>query len=185
MSIIVGAFHLSPELFRTNQICANSLYRTNVTRAAVAAVYRITVHEVDRIKEHADEIQPYLIEPYDFDTWDISHAADIGTPLLNENKPGRAMLVFARRTACALCTRLHWTRECRSLAIKPFFCLFFPLTLIDLDVNVTEIGVDGKAYETCLVPGESEGYLFRQFEQELKRVIGEAHYWELEQRYPE
>ena len=32
---------------------------------------------------------------------------------------------------------------------------------------------------------EREGYLFRQFERELRRVIGDANYCELEQRYPE
>ncbi len=46
------------------------------------------------------------------------------------------------------------------VSLKPFFCLFFSLTLIDIDVNVTEIGVDGKSYETCLKPTDNEGYLF-------------------------
>ncbi len=70
-------------------------------------------------------------------------------------------------------------------AIKPYFCRFFPLTLIDLDINVTEIAVDGKAYDTCLVPGEREGWLFKQFEAELRRVIGDINYAELERRYPD
>lgn len=182
MSVIVGSFRLSPELFvRTN------LYNSCVVKCnshCCDGGVTATVYEVARIKEHANEIQPYLMEPYDFDTWDVSHPADIGTPLLNENKPGEQCWFLRENRLCALHT-YALDKDMPVPAIKPYFCLFFPLTLIDLDVNVTEIAVDGKAYETCLVPGEREGFLFRQFEQELKRVIGEANYWELERRYPE
>jgi len=182
MSIIVGPFRLSPELFVRTKL-RNQCIETCNARCCEEGV-SATVYEVDRIKEHANEIQPYLIEPYDFSKWDVSHGADIGTPLLNENKPGEQCWFLRANRYCALHT-YALDKEMPVAAIKPYFCLFFPLTLIDLDVNVTEIGVDGKAYDTCLVNSEREGYLFRQFEKELRRVIGDANYWELEQRYPE
>jgi hypothetical protein len=182
MSIIVGSFRLNPELVRRTNLYNSCIEQCNA-RCCEEGV-TATIYEVARIKEHAEEIQPYLIEPYDFEKWDVSHPADIGTPLLNENKPGEQCWFLRSNRLCALHT-FALDKEIPVPAIKPYFCLFFPLTLIDLDVNVTEIAVDGKAYETCLVPGEREGYLFRQFERELRRVIGDANYWELEQRYPE
>lgn len=182
MSVIVGSFRLSPELFirtklrnRCIEHCPGDCCSEGVS---------ITVQQVEKIKAVADELQPYLIEPYDFSTWDVSHGADIGTPVLNEDKPNSQCWFLRGNRLCAVHT-LTIDKGVPVASLKPFFCLFFPLTLIDLDVNVTEIGVDGKSYETCLKPSEHEGYLFRQFERELKRVIGEANYWELEQRYPE
>jgi hypothetical protein len=182
MSVIVGPFRLSPELFARTKLRNQCIQGCNA--GCCSGGVTATVYEVARIKEHADEIQPYLIEPLDFSTWDVSHAADIGTPVLNEEKPGQQCWFLRENRLCAL----HSYALDKGMpvpAIKPYFCLFFPLTLIDLDVNVTEIAVDGKAYETCLVESEREGYLFRQFERELRRVIGDANYWELEQRYPE
>ncbi|MCC7162732.1 MAG: hypothetical protein IT331_09585 [Anaerolineae bacterium] len=182
MSIVVGGYHLSPELFRKTNLKNSCVEQCN--SACCSGGVSITVQQVERIKQYADELQPYFIEPYDFSKWDTSRGADLGTPLLNEDKPGEQCWFLRSNRLCGLHT-FALDKGMPVAFLKPFFCLFFPLTLIDLDVNVTEIGVDGKAYETCLVPGEGEGYLFRQFEQELKRIIGEAHYWEMEQRYPE
>jgi hypothetical protein len=142
------------------------------------------LYEAERIKEHAAEIQPYLIEPYDFDRWDLTRAADISTPLLNENKPGEQCWFLRANRHCALHT-LALDKGEPVGSIKPYYCLLFPLTLITLDHNVTEIGVDGTAYETCLVESARQGYLFRQFEPELRRLIGDANYHELERRFPE
>lgn len=182
MSIIVGSFRLAPELFVRTNLRNQCIEKCNA-RCCEGGV-SITVEQVNRIKAHAAEIQPYLIEPYDFSEWDTSRGADLGTPLLFENQPGEQCWFLRANKYCAIHT-YALDKGMPVPAIKPFFCLFFPLTLIDLDVNVTEIGVDGKAYETCLVSDEREGYLFRQFENELRRVIGDANYWELEQRYPE
>jgi Fe-S-cluster containining protein len=182
MSVIVGSFRLATELFirtklrnRCVEHCPGDCCSEGVS---------ITLREVERIKAHADELQPYLVEPFDFSTWETAHQADIGTPVLNENKPNEQCWFLRENRLCAIHT-FTIDKQLPVASLKPYFCLFFPLTLIDLDINVTEIGVDGKAYETCLRDSEHEGYLFRQFERELRRVIGEANYYELEQRYPE
>lgn len=183
MSVIVGSFRLSPEFFvrtRLHNQCAEHGCDGDCCSEGVTA----TLYEVARIKAHADEIQPYLIEPYDFDSWDLSHPADIGTPLLNENQPGEQCWFLRKNRLCALHS-LALEKGLPVASIKPYFCLFFPLTLIDLDINVTEIAVDGKAYQTCLVEGEQDTYLFKQFEAELRRVIGDANYHELLRRYPD
>ncbi len=182
MSVIVGSFRLSPELF-TRTTLRNQCIENCNARCCEEGV-SATMYDVARIKEHADEIQPYLIEPIDFAKWDTSRAADIGTPLLNEGKPGEQCWFLRANRRCALHS-YALDKAIPVASIKPYFCIFFPLTLIDLDINVTEIGIDGKAFDTCLVGSECEGYLFRQFEHELRRVIGDANYWELEQRYPQ
>jgi hypothetical protein len=138
---------------------------------------------VERIKAHLDEIQPYLIERLDPAKWDLSRPADISTPLLNENRPGEQCWFLRRNRLCALHS-YALDKDMPIGAVKPYFCRFFPLTLIDLDINVTEIAVDGKAYETCLVESAEEGWLFKQFEHELRRVIGDVNFDELERRYP-
>src|SRR5581483_1542345 len=182
MSVIVGAFRLSEEFFIRTKLhnqCKEKCINARCCEEGVS----ITLYEVARIKEHADEIQPYLIEPYNFDSWDVSRPADLSTPLLNENKPGEQCWFLRRNRLCAL----HSYAVDKGMpiaSVKPYFCRFFPLTLIDLDINVTEIAVDGKAYDTCLVNSEREGWLFKQFETELRRVIGDANYQELERRYP-
>lgn len=183
MSVIVGSFRLSPEFFvrtRLRNQCAENGCDGDCCGEGVAA----TLYEVARIKAHADEIQSYLIESYDFETWDLSHPADISTPLLNENKSGEQCWFLRRNRLCALHT-FALDKDIPVPALKPYFCLFFPLTLIDLDINVTEIAVDGKAYETCLIESERETYLFKEFENELRRVIGDANYDELLRRYPD
>lgn len=181
MSVIVGSFRLNPELFvragLRNQ-CAGACTARCCEEGVTASIY-----EVERIKAHADAIQPYLIQPYNFAAWDLSRAADISTPLLNENQPGEQCWFLRANRLCALHT-FAVDKGLPVASLKPYFCRFFPLTLMDLDINVTEIGLDGKAYDTCLVPSEHEGWLFKQFETELRRVIGDANYSELEERYP-
>jgi len=181
MSVIVGSFRLSPEFFTPTHLknqCAVNGCDGDCCSGGVAA----TLYEVARIQAHADDIQPYLVEPYDFQKWDLSHPADIDTPVLYEDKPNQQCWFQRANRLCALHS-LALDKGIAVPAIKPYFCLFFPLTLIDLDVNVTEISVDGKAYETCLVPSETETYLFREFETELRRVIGDANYDELARRF--
>lgn len=183
MSVIVSSFRLSPEFFVRTKLknqCAGDHCDGDCCSGGVSA----TLYEVARIKAHADEIQPYLIEPYNFQEWDVSHPADIGTPVLYEDKPNMQCWFQRENRLCALHS-LALEKGMPVPAIKPYFCLFFPLTLIDLDINVTEIAVDGKAYETCLVPSEQETYLFKEFESELRRVIGDANFEELLRRYPD
>jgi hypothetical protein len=182
MSVIVGSFRLSPELFvrtRLRNQCAVNGCGGGCCSGGVTA----TLYEVARIKAHAEEIQPYLIEPYNFDEWDVSHAADIGTPVLNEGKPNQQCWFQRHNRLCALHS-LALDKGIPVPALKPYFCLFFPLTFIDLDINLTEIAVDGKAYETCLVESDTETFLFKEFENELRRVIGDANFDELLRRYP-
>jgi len=183
MSVIVGSFRLSPEFFTPTRLkyqCAVLGCDGDCCSGGVTA----TLYEVARIKAYADQLQAYLVEPYDFDTWEIAHPSDIGTPVLNEEKPNQQCWFQRANRLCALHS-LALDKGMPVPAIKPYFCLFFPLTLIDLDINVTEIAVDGKAYETCLVPSDTETYLFKEFEQELRRVIGDANYDELLRRYPD
>ena len=182
MSVIVGSFRLSPEFVvrtRLRNQCLENCH-AGCCEEGVSA----TLYEVERIKKHADGIQPYLIEPYDFNSWDLSRPADISTPLLNLNKPGEQCWFLRANRKCALHS-YALDKGMPIASIKPYFCIFFPLTLIDLDINVSEIALDGKAYDTCLIESDCEGYLFRQFERELRRVIGDVNYTELEQRYPE
>ncbi|MBI4670956.1 MAG: hypothetical protein HY741_04710 [Chloroflexi bacterium] len=183
MSVIVGTFHLSPEFFirtRLHNQCTVNGCDGDCCGEGVAA----TLYEAARIKAHAHELQPYLVEPFNFDSWALSRAADISTPVLNENKPGEQCWFQRQNRLCALHS-LALDKGMPVSSIKPYFCLFFPLTLVDLDINVTEIAVDGKAYDTCLVETEHETYLFRQFETELRRVIGDTNYQELLRRYPD
>jgi hypothetical protein len=183
MSILVGSFRLHPELFvRTRLVnqCRNDCQNGNCCTEGVSA----TLYEVERIRAHADQVQPYLLQPYDFGKWDLCRAADISTPLLYENTPREQCWFLMRDRRCAL-HAYALDRNMPVPAIKPYFCRFFPLTLIDLDINVTEIAIDGKAYDTCLVQSEQEGWLFKQFEAELRRIIGDANYEELLARYPD
>ncbi len=182
VSVIVGSFRLNPELFVRSRL--RNQCNDGCTSKCCSGGVTATVYEVERIKSHADQIQPYLIEPYNFDEWTTPHAADIGTPLMNEDKPGQQCWFLRGNKLCSLHT-LALDQGQPVASIKPFFCLFFPLTLIDLDINVTEIGIDGKAFETCLVESDTEGWLFKQFESDLRHRIGDANYWELEQRYPD
>jgi Fe-S-cluster containining protein len=182
MSVIVGSFRLSPELFLRTRLRNQCIQGCNA-RCCEEGV-TATLYEVARIKEHGEEIQPYLIQPYDFESWNLSRPADIGTPLLNANQPGEQCWFLRGNRMCALHT-YALDKGLPIASIKPYFCLFFPLTLIDLDIDVTEIAVDGKAYDTCLVECECETWLFKQFERELRRVIGDANYAELVRRYPD
>ena len=102
MSIIVGGFHLSPELFRTTNLRNSCIEQcnSNCCNGGVS----ITVQHVERIKEYADELQPYFIEPYDFNSWDTSRGADLGTPLLNENMPGEQCWFLRSNRLCGLHT---------------------------------------------------------------------------------
>jgi hypothetical protein len=183
MSVIVGAFRLSPEFFirkRLRYQCHTRGCNGDCCTEGVS----ITLPEVARIKEHADALQSYLIEPYDFDSWNLERPADLSTPLLNENKPGEQCWFLRHNRLCAIHS-YTLDQGMPVAALKPYFCRFFPLTLIDIDINVSEIAVDGKAYDTCLVPSESETWLYKELEPELRRVIGDANFAELEKRYPD
>jgi Fe-S-cluster containining protein len=182
MSVLVGSFRLSPEFFVRTRLRNQCLEECNA-RCCEEGV-SATLYEAARIQAHASELQSYLIEPYDFGSWDLSRPADISTPLLNENKSGEQCWFLMHNRLCAL-HAFALDKGMPVPAIKPYFCRFFPLTLIDLDINVSEIGVDGKAYETCLVESDREGWLFKQFERELRGVIGDVNYEELERRYPD
>ncbi len=176
VTVTIGPFRLSPEFFtktrwvnRCREACANL--------CCDEGVY-LTLYDAQNVIQHAEEIQPYLVEPYDFSQWDISHPAFISTPVLNEGAPHQHCWFFTRGQRCALHS-LALEKNLPVRSIKPFFCLLFPLTLVDIDVNVTELAVDTKAYETCLVEGIEQTYLYQQFEPDLRRVLGDAGYEEL------
>ncbi len=179
--ITIGPYRLSPEFFEKTRL-VNRCKTDCAEECCNEGVY-LTVHDAQRILDRRDEIQPYLVKPFDFDSWNLSRPANISTPVRDEDKPTQQCWFLTRDKCCAL-HALALDKNIPVSSIKPYFCQMFPLTLVDIDVNVTEIAVDNKAYLTCLVDGEEESYLYEQFEAELRRVIGDAAYAEMERRFP-
>jgi Fe-S-cluster containining protein len=182
MFVTIGNFRLSPELFVRSRL-VNRCLRRCAGDCCDEGVF-LTLYDARRIIERRDEIQPYLTRPFDFDTWDISHPANIATPLQNEGTLDQRCWFFTQGRRCAL-HALALDRNFPIKSIKPFFCLLFPLTLVDIDFNLTEICLETKAYQTCLREGEKEDWLFKQFGPDLTRILGEDGYEELEQMFQE
>lgn len=181
MSIIVGSFRLSPELFVRSRL--RNRCRDGCSARCCQEGVAISLYEAERVKARAAELQSYLLEPFDFEGWNLVPVADLSTPLLYENTPREQCWFLMHDRRCAL-HALALDRGLPVASLKPYFCRLFPLTLITLDIDVTEIGIDGKAYKTCLVEGEQEDWLYRQFESDLRRVIGDANLAELERMFP-
>lgn len=181
MSVTIGQFRLSPEFFNRTRL-VNRCLKDCANLCCDEGVF-LTLYDAQQVLDHREEIQPYLIKPLDFDSWDISRTAFITTPVFDEGGPHQRCWFFTKGQRCALHS-LAVDKNLPLRSIKPFFCVLFPLTLVDLDFNVTEITVDAKAYKTCLVEGNEEGWLYVQFEPELRRILGEDGYAELTRKYP-
>ncbi len=181
MSVTVGSFHLSPEFFQKTHLvnrCINECARECCNHGVWLSLY-----DARRIVAHADEIQPYLIKPLNFKEWDLSTHACIETPLLDEGTPHEQCWFLTCERHCAIHS-MALDKNIPLQDIKPYFCLMFPLTLIDIDINVTEIAVDPKAYKTCLVESETETWLYEQFEPELRKILGDEGCAELQRLCP-
>ena len=181
MPVTVGPFRLSPEFFVKSRM-VNRCMKECATDCCDEGVF-LTLYDAQQIIERGNEVQPYLIEPLDFEHWDISHPAFITTPVLNEGSAEQRCWFFTKGRLCALHS-LAVDNNLPLRSIKPFFCLLFPLTLVDIDINVTEIMLDTKAYKTCLVEGDKESWLYTQFEPEFRRILGDSGYSELERMFP-
>jgi Fe-S-cluster containining protein len=180
--VLIGRFRLSPEFFVKTRLASRC--RGECARACCDEGAWLTLYEARRIIEHADEIQPYLQQPLDFQAWDLSRPAYLYTALVDKGTPHQRCWFLTQERRCAI----HSFALDQNLAlnsIKPFFCMLFPLTLVDIDINVTEIALDAKAYETCLVEGEKETWLYTQFESDLRRVLGDEVYAEMQRLFPE
>ena len=178
--VIIGSFRLSPEFFVKTRFVNRCLHQC--AAACCDEGSWLSLYEAHRIGDHRDEIQPYLEQPLDFDAWDLSRPSFLYTPLVDPETPRQRCAFFTRERRCAL-HALALDKAIPLRAIKPFFCILFPLTLVDIDINLTELALDAKAYETCLVEGEQETWLFEQFEPDLRRILG-AGYDELLRRFP-
>lgn len=180
--ILVGNFRLSPEFFIKTRL-VNRCREQCHSDCCDEGVW-LSVYEAERIQKRAEEIQPRLVEPFDFQSWDLSRPAYLGTPLLYEDTPRQQCWFFTRERRCALHS-LALEKGFPVSAIKPYFCSFFPLTLLDIQVNETEIALDAKAYETCLRETDGESWMYLQFENELRHVIGDENFEELRRRFPD
>ncbi len=181
MPVTIGSFRLSPEFFQKTRLvnrCINECVRECCNEGVWLSLY-----DARRIMAHADEIQPYLIKPLNLKQWDLSAPACIETPLIDEGTSHQQCWFLTRERRCAIHS-MALDKGIPLQDIKPYFCLMFPLTLIDIDINVTEIAVDPKAYKTCLVPSETEAWLYEQFEPELRRILGDVGYAELQRMFP-
>ncbi len=177
MSIHIGAFRLSPE-FLTKRKLRRQCDDYSCNGACCAEGVFLTVYDAQRIVQHGSAIQKYLVEPYDFASWNMTRPGYVSTPVYSRDPQHEHCWFLMRNARCAVHTyALEQGIPVQDL--KPYFCRMFPLTLVDLDIDVTEIAIDPKAYDTCLVPAEQENYLFTQFETELRRTIGDAGYAQL------
>ncbi len=179
--VIIGRYRLSPEFFRKTRL--RNRCRLQCAEACCDEGVYLSLYDAHRILARRDEIQPYLEQPLDFDAWDLSRAADISTPVRNEGTP-QQQCWFLDKNKCCVLHKLAIDKQIPVSSIKPYFCLMFPLTLTDIDINVNEIAIDGKAYTTCLVPCSEETYLYTQFESDLRRILGDEGFAELERRFP-
>ncbi len=179
--IVIGPYRFSPEFFQKTRL---------VNRCKISCAQEccnegcfLTIHDARRVLARRDQIQPYLVEPFDFESWDLSRPADIATPVRAEGTPEQQCWFLRANKHCAL----HSFALDHGLpvdSIKPYFCLMFPLTLVDIDINVNEITVDNKAYSTCLIEGNHETYLYQQFETELRQYVGDDTFSEIERLFP-
>lgn len=177
MSIILGPYRLSPEFLDKRKLRRRCVEDVCSAECCAEGVF-LTLYDAQRIIARGDEIQPYLVEPFDFSKWDISRPGYIGTPVLNGYQPNEQCGFLMRDKRCAI-HKFAIDKNIVVNQIKPYFCLMFPLTLIDLDVNVNEIAVDPKAYDTCLIESTQETWLYELLESDLRRVIGDTWYEEL------
>ena len=178
--VTIGSFRLSPEFFVKTRL-VNRCFRQCAAACCDEGTW-LTLYEARQIGDYRDEIQPYLEQPLDLDAWDLSHPAFLYTPLLNPGTLHQHCWFFTQERRCAL-HAVALDKKIPLRAVKPFFCMLFPLTLVDIDINQTEIAIDAKAYETCLVQGEKETWLYEQFEPDLRRILG-AEFAELQRRFP-
>ncbi len=179
--IIIGPYRFSPELFQKTRLVNRC--KIDCAEACCNEGCFLTIHDARRILARRDEIQPYLIEPLDFDSWDLSRPANIATPVRAEGT-SEQQCWFLNQDKCCVLHALAIEKGIPVPSIKPYFCLMFPLTLIDIDINVNEIAIDNKAYSTCLTEGDHESYLYQQFETELRHYVGDEVYAEIERRFP-
>lgn len=177
MSMRVGPYHVSPEFFAKRKLKRRCNDDMCDGACCTEGVY-LTLYDAQRIVAHGAELQAYLEDPYDFAQWDFSRPSFITTPVHSPNTPNEHCWFLLRNRHCAIHT-YALDRNLPIKDIKPYFCRLFPLTLVDLDVNLTEIALDPKAYDTCLVASEREHWLYEQFETELRQFIGEECYNEL------
>ncbi|MCL4393762.1 MAG: hypothetical protein M1482_02945 [Chloroflexi bacterium] len=178
--VTVGSYRLSPEFFVRTRLVNRCLHEC--AAACCDDGSWLSLYEAHHIKQHAQEIQPYLEQPLDFDAWDLSRPAFLYTPVIEADTPQQRCWFFTRDRRCAL-HALALDKKIPLSSVKPFFCSLFPLTLVDIDINLTEIAIDAKAYDTCLTTQENESWLYEQFEPDLRRILGEG-YSELQRQFP-
>ncbi len=182
MFITVGPYRLAGEFFEKRKLRNQCVNGTCSGACCKEGVY-LNLYDAQRIVAHQDKIQPYLAEPFDFSKWDFSRPSYISTPVRHADTPHETCWFQMHNQRCAI-HAYALDAKITLKDIKPYFCLFFPLTLTDIDINVSEIGVDPKAYDTCLVASETEAWLYQQFEDDLRQAIGDEYYAEIKRRFP-
>jgi len=177
MSIIVGPYRLSPEFSERRKLQLHCNTEACNAKCCSEGCF-LTIHDARRIIALGDAIQPYLVEPYDFSQWNISRPGYISTPVRHPYAPDEQCWFLMNNKLCAIHS-YALDQGSAVESVKPYFCLMFPLTLVDIDINVNEIAVDPKAYDTCLVEAEQEKPMYEILESDLRRVIGDQWYEEL------
>jgi Fe-S-cluster containining protein len=177
MPILIGPYRLSPEFLEKRKLRRNCTDDTCTAACCAQGVF-LTLYDAQRIVKLADQLQPYFAEPFDFSSWDLSRPSYIGTPVYKPDTQDEGCWFLTRNKLCSIHS-YALEHGIKVEDVKPYFCRMFPLTLVDIDINVTEIGVDIKAYDTCMVASDEEHYIFEQFETELRRVIGDEGYAQL------
>ncbi|MBI5305243.1 MAG: hypothetical protein HY868_24140 [Chloroflexi bacterium] len=177
MPILIGPHRLSPEFIEKRKLRRHCTDNTCSADCCAEGVF-LTLYDAQRIVQLGDALQPYLVEPFDFAKWDLSRPSYLSTPVYQPDTPHEHCWFRMRNKLCAIHS-YALEHGIKIEELKPYFCRMFPLTLIDIAINVTEIGVDIKAYDTCLVESDQEHWLFEQFETELRRVIGDDGYVQL------
>ena len=182
LSVIIGPYYIAPELVQKRKL-RNRCKEGVCDGACCSTGALLTLYDAQRIVAHGDALQPYLPEPYDFAQWDFSRPSDTCTPMRNDHTSHEQCWFLTHNRRCAI-HEYALDRGIPVKDIKPYFCLFFPLTLVDIDINVTEIALDGKCYDTCLVESDEAAWVYELFESDLRGAIGDQWYEELKRRYP-
>ena len=182
LSINLGPYRLAPELVQKRKLrnrCLGGRCNGDCCTEGVL----LTQYGARRIISIGDALQPYLVQPYDFTKWDSTRSSFMDTPVLHRNTPHEQCWFLMRNRHCAI-HKYALDHGIPVEDVKPYFCRLFPLSLIDIEINIMELTIDPKAYDTCLIAADEETWVYELFESDLRGAIGDQWYEELKRRYP-
>lgn len=180
MSVIIGPYRLSDEFFQKRKL-RNRCDGGRCNGDCCAEGVFLTRYDARRIVAVGDALQPYLAEPYDFAQWDFTRSSFMETPVLHRNTSHEQCWFLMRNRHCAV-HKYALDRGIPVQDLKPYFCRLFPLSLVDIEINVMELTIDPKAFNTCLVEADEETWVYELLESDLRAAIGDEWYEELKRR---